>query len=375
MNMRSPTLKQAIYLSLYLALAGCGGGAQTDVPPPAPAPAPAPDPGLPPPGPKSGAWDKVKAELDAFSVGNAAIIVGTASGVRLRYEKGSFKLTDRHAVASASKMMAGLTILKLVEDGRMSMSDHPQKYLSYWTTDPADRRSRVTLGQLLGFTSGFNITDTPGGCVSEPATTLQLCAREYYDQGVNSEPGSAFGYSNGHLEIAGAMAEIAGGQPFSTLFRDKVANPLGMGVTSGIVFPSTANPRPSGGGVSTGEEYAKMLEGVLDNRLLSNLTNFTTDQTTAVTFLFRPQGTFDNGDWHYAAASWRECDVTPYNATCAAQKLISSPGAFGWTPWIDFDKGYYAIICMEGPTGSSTISIALEQKLQPLIEAALAAGG
>jgi CubicO group peptidase (beta-lactamase class C family) len=63
-------------------------------------------------------WAAVKMELDNFSVANAALIVGNGTGVRLRYEKGIFKLTDTHLVASASKMMSGLTILKLVDEGR-----------------------------------------------------------------------------------------------------------------------------------------------------------------------------------------------------------------------------------------------------------------
>jgi serine-type D-Ala-D-Ala carboxypeptidase/endopeptidase len=320
-------------------------------------------------------WAAVKMELDNFSVANAALIVGNGTGVRLRYEKGIFKLTDTHLVASASKMMSGLTILKLVDEGRLSLSDNPQKYLTYWTSDPADPRSRITLGQLLAFTSGFNTTDTPSNCVSNATTTLQACAQEFYNQGITTGPGTAFYYSNAHLHIAAAMAEAATGQGFSALYRSKVAVPLAIGTVSGINFPSTSNPRPSGGGTSTGEEYAKMLDGVLAGRLLASNANFINDQTVGVTFGFRPSGTYEYGDWHYAAASWRECDVTPFDASCTARRIISSPGAFGWTPWIDFDKGYYAVIAMEGPSGSNTISIALEQRLQPLIEAALAAGG
>jgi serine-type D-Ala-D-Ala carboxypeptidase/endopeptidase len=366
----------AIALSLIVTLTSCGGGdtAGSLSPPSAPAPSPPP-----PPPPVTDKWAAVKAELDNFSVANAGIIIGNAQGVRLRYEKGTFKLTDTHLVASASKMMAGLTILKMVQDGQMSLTDNPQKYLPYWTTNAADPRSRITLAQLLGFVSGFNQSDTPSNCISNPNTTLQLCAQDYYNQGISSVPGASFAYGNAHLEIAGAMAEIAGGKPFSQLYRDKVANPLAIGQVSGINFPSATNPRVAGGGTSTGEEYAKMLDGVLRNQLFnaSTQTTFQTDQTASVSFIFRPAAATNTGDWHYAAASWRECDSTPFNSQCAASRVISSPGLFGWTPWIDFDNGYYAIITMEGPTttDSSPISVALEQRVQPLIVAALAAGG
>lgn len=361
-----------IVLTLIIMLSACGGGSTGGgngggiaQPPPAPPP------------PVTDKWAAVKAELDAFPVPNAALIVGTRIGVRLRYEKGNFKLTDTHLVASASKMMAGLTILKMVEDGQMSMTDNPQKFLPYWTTSPSDPRSSITLAQLLGFTSGFNLSETPVDCIDNPNTTLQACAQIYYTQGITTTPGAAFVYANGHLEIAGAMAEIAGGKPFSQLFRDKVGIPLAIGTVSGIYFPSPANPRIAGGGISTGEEYAKMLNGVLSGRALASLANFQTDQTANVSFIYRPPAAINSGDWHYAAASWRECDTVVFGAACAASLTISSPGKFGWTPWIDFDNGYYAIITMEGANDqdSSPISVALEQRLQPLIVAALAAGG
>jgi CubicO group peptidase (beta-lactamase class C family) len=260
----------------------------------------------------------------------------------------------------------------------MALGDHPQKYLPYWTASASDPRSAVTLAQLLGFTSGFDRFDTASGCTTNAATTLQACAQDFYTKGLTYAPGTNFAYGSAHLEVAGAMAEIAGGKPFAQLYRDKVAGPLAIGPTSGFTYPSAANPLIAGGGVSTGEEYAKMLGGVFTNQLLSptGLTTFKTDQTTNVNFAFRP-GATAGGDWHYAAASWYECDFTPFDSRCAASHIISSPGLFGWTPWIDFDTGYYAVIAMEGPgTGdSSAVSVALEQRLQPMIVAALAAGG
>jgi serine-type D-Ala-D-Ala carboxypeptidase/endopeptidase len=365
--MRKKFVGTAIALSLIITLTSCGGDSSGSVTPPPP-----------PPPAVADKWAAVKAELDAFSVPNAALIIGSKTGgVRLRYEKGNFKLTDRHLVASASKMMAGLTILKMIEDGQMSLSDNPQKYLPYWTTSPTDPRSRITLAQLLAFTSGFNQSETAVDCIGNPNTTLQACAQVYYDQGITTAPGASFVYGNAHLEIAGAMAEIAGGKPFSQLFKDKVSTRLAIGQVSAIDFPSAANPRVAGGGTSTGEEYAKMLDAVLGGRALNNLTTFQTDQTANVSFIFRPSAATNTGDWHYAAASWRECDAPVFGTVCAATKIISSPGKFGWTPWIDFDNNYYAIIAMEGDNtlDSSAISVALEQRLQPLIVAALAAGG
>jgi hypothetical protein len=53
---------------------------------------------------------------------------------------------------------------------------------------------------------------------------------------------------------------------------------------------------------------------------------------------------------------------------------LSSPGAFGFTPWLDRDVGYYAILGMEvseSNNGVVSFSVSLAQQLKPLIREAL----
>jgi serine-type D-Ala-D-Ala carboxypeptidase/endopeptidase len=74
-------------------------------------------------------------------------------------------------------------------------------------------------------------------------------------------------------------------------------------------------------------------------------------------------------DMKYGLTAWLEC-TTPATG-CAS---ISSPGAFGFTPWIDREAGYYAILGMETTSTQGEIvnwAVALEQQLKPLIFAAI----
>ena len=48
-----------------------------------------------------------------------------------------------------------MILMRLVEEGVLSLSDNPQDYLSFWTESSDDARSRITLAHLLSFTSGF----------------------------------------------------------------------------------------------------------------------------------------------------------------------------------------------------------------------------
>lgn len=351
---------------LLLPLAACSGSGEGSSEPPPPMAAPAP----------SDPWAPVREAFFEIAFDNAVLIVGDASGVLFTAEKGVLTTRSEVRSASSAKLLAGATIYRMVEDGDLSLTDHPQTYLSYWTDEPADPRSEVTLAQLLGFTSGFNFPPAAGGCIGNPFTTLQACAREFYERGLTTAPGTAFYYGPAHLQIAGAIAEIAGGSSFNDLFRQRIADPLGLDPSFRFDTPSVDNPRVAGGATITGDDYAVVLRAILDGTLFTDIDEFTRDRTDGLIFLFVPDATeVEDRDWHYAAGAWRECDDPEFSADCAAEIVISSPGAFGVTPWIDFDNGYFGIIVADEPvTGSvepSVESVRVEQALQPLIEDAI----
>lgn len=73
--------------------------------------------------------------------------------------------------------------------------------------------------------------------------------------------------------------------------------------------------------------------------------------------------------FRYGLGAWLQC-ATPATG-CAS---LSSPGAFGFTPWINRDAGYYATVAMEEGIGSgASFGIALAVLLDPHIRTALAA--
>src|SRR3546814_14671070 len=71
------------------------------------------------------------------------------------------------------------------------------------------------------------------------------------------------------------------------------------------------------------------------------MTAFTQPRTIGLPRVFVPASTVN---WEYALGSFVECD-TP--SACATSKINSSPGAYGWTGWIDRETGYYALIATE----------------------------
>jgi hypothetical protein len=69
--------------------------------------------------------------------------------------------------------------------------------------------------------------------------------------------------------------------------------------------------------------------------------------------------------YHYGLACWLETTKPREGST-----VVSSAGAFGFTPWVDRQAGYYAIFGMEMLNGAR-FSFPIEQELQPLIRGAL----
>ncbi|MFK8052160.1 MAG: serine hydrolase domain-containing protein [Woeseiaceae bacterium] len=318
-------------------------------------------------------WAPIIEALDNDAVTDLALIVGNAAGEQFRYQKGSFDVTASYNIASASKWLTSATILTLVEQGIMDLADQPQDYLTYWTDEPSDPRSAITLAQLLSFTAGFQRSPIEGGCIGEETVSLADCVAEWYAIGVDATPGTTFHYGPVHMQVAAAMAEVATGQSWGEIVAQTLAAPLGA---NSLVFDGN-NPRASGGATANAIDYALFLEAQLTGALLPlTFTELATERTTLLTLSSRPAAvTANNVDWHYGLGVWRECPELVWDASCTVRTLVSSPGAFGWYPWIDADEGYYAVLAMEEPitltSSPSEDAVKLGAQLQPLITDAL----
>lgn len=362
-------IKQSISV-LALALMACGGssGGGGITPPIAMPP--------PPPPPASPDFTQVQAEVDRFSVADMAILIGDETGVLFRYEKGSFTSSDIVNIASATKLITGLGVWSLIEDGQLSETDNPQDYIAGWTGETTDSRTKITLSQLLSFTSGFNDSPAGYGCQGDENFTLRACVTLSYIGGVDTVPGEAFSYGPEHMQIAALMAREKTGTDLKDTIRSEIFDPLGVRAVMGFDPGLGDNPRYSGGMLGSADDYAKILTAILSGNLVSDRAALLRDRTTGTsTAYLLPALENTMLDWHYGFGFWIECDSVPFQASCNEQPTISSPGAFGFLPWVDFKEGYWAILAMREPIGigqsPSTKSVELEQILQPMIAAQL----
>ena len=320
-------------------------------------------------------WAEVRATVDAHEVPDLTLLVGDATGTLFVHEKGASTADTAYRIASATKWVTAATIMTLVEAGTMSLSDRPQDYLEFWTSDAADARSRVTLEQLLSFTSGYRGRPGLVPCTTDPDSSLDECVRSVYDGYHQYEPGTTYFYGPAHMHTAARMAEVATGSTWQQLVIDQIAEPLGFADTISWALAGPDHPMPSGGLRTTGAAYARFLQAIASGEILAaSRADMATQRTADLVIAYSPVGA-DIGPWTYGLGQWRECADTAWTDACDELQISSSPGAYGFYPWYDHATGYWAVLATELPLTADSqpteIMVPLGVALQPQIVAAL----
>jgi len=215
-------------------------------------------------------------------------------------------LGTRFAVASITKMATAIAALRLVERGLVRL-DQPLTEVLPREHQPAALTPSHTLHHLLSHTSGLanyhddadptltsfvaNWDRLPTYHVRGPADMLPLLR----DLPAVSPPGHAYAYSDGGYILAGLVIEAATGRPYPRVVADEVFEPAGMvdtavealddepvrmatgyitdpGSPKGWktnVFSVTAMGMPDGGMITTVRDLVRMIEALLDGRLLA----------------------------------------------------------------------------------------------------------
>jgi len=318
----------------------------------------------------------VRDRVDRFAIPDVAIIIGDERGVLFRHQRGAMT-TDRVVfIASASKLLLGTTAWLLVEDRVFAPTTKASALIDFWSLDPVDPRSAVTFEQLFAFTSGFNGTSEQSSCIGSVSYSLRRCVQEIYNGGTDSLPNGSFNYGNEHMQIAAQMMVQARGRSVDTIMRERLFDRLGVSSDTRYTLGAGDNPTYAGGMRSSGEDYARVLAAILKGDIFLDRPGFLTDRTGSRPLATVPPAISRNRlSWRYGWGFWKECSGPSYRESCNVAPVISSAGAFGFTPWVDFSRGYWAIIIMEEPLNRgydpAELSISLEQELQPLIASAL----
>jgi D-alanyl-D-alanine carboxypeptidase len=154
------------------------------------------------------------------------------------------KLTPdtRFGIASITKFLATLAVLKLVEEKKLALDAPITAVLKDYRRDTGDK---LTLNHLLS-----NTTGVPNGFIAAvkqdvAVMTLELptteAVKRYASGDLAFEPGSKFDYSLTNWILVRAVIEAAAGAPMEEVIAGRVLKPLGMKDT-GRLLPSMIGP-------------------------------------------------------------------------------------------------------------------------------------
>lgn len=132
---------------------------------------------------------------------------------------------DPVRVASISKLVVGIAVMRLVEEGRLDLDADVAPVLGWRLRNPAFPDTPVTLRQLLSHTS--SLTDTVDYVLPLDADMAAVLADpKAWD--ASHAPGAYFRYANFNTPVVAAVMERATGERFDLLMKRLVLDPLGL---------------------------------------------------------------------------------------------------------------------------------------------------
>jgi len=132
-----------------------------------------------------------------------------------------------YRIGSITKQFTSAAIMRLMEQGKLSLDDTLQKFLPNF---PA-QGNRVTVRHLLNHTSGIKSYTSLGPKWARvvrldlaPDSLVALFANEPFD----FKPGDAWRYDNSGYFLLGMIIEKISGKPYGQYLQDELFTPLGL---------------------------------------------------------------------------------------------------------------------------------------------------
>ena len=307
-------------------------------------------------------------EEDAFD-GASIIIVNTTTGTLHRASFGNQTSEDIVLLASVSKVPSVSLLMALENDPAVNFDmDTPiENYLPWSGVYPG-----ISTAQLVGNISGIpglfaasrygpHLCQYASAGQFPNAEQLQDCARVIYQTPLEGTvpPGTAFDYGGSQWHLAGAVAEIVGGDSWNNLFRRYITEPCELEVfeygnmlfnpASWAGFPDSLlgrdNPNIEGGAISNIDDLGKLLRMHLNDGLCGN--NRVISEQQAQRMRLDIGTDLGSREWlnygrGYGLGWW-----VPPPEEGKEPSFFDDPGAFGSISWIDTERGYGAFIALE----------------------------
>jgi CubicO group peptidase (beta-lactamase class C family) len=164
------------------------------------------------------------ASLSVAAIRNGRVVYQRQFGVRHIGKADFANASTLYRVASITKLVTALGVMRLVEEGKLDLDEDISKYLGTSVRNPHFPAVPITLRMLLSHTSSLR---DDAGYVSVPGQDLRaflLGGGKMWS--AKAPPGAYFTYCNLASGVVGTIMEKATGERFDRLMRRLVIEPL-----------------------------------------------------------------------------------------------------------------------------------------------------
>jgi serine-type D-Ala-D-Ala carboxypeptidase/endopeptidase len=144
-------------------------------------------------------------------------------------------------IGSISKVFTATVLAQLVQEGKLSLDDHAQKFLPSAVHLPTRDGKAITLGNLSEQNSGLPRMPSNFHPANEANPYADYSLAQLYEflssYQLTRDPGASFEYSNMGVGLLGNILSLATGKSYEELERERVWNPLGMTHTAITLTP------------------------------------------------------------------------------------------------------------------------------------------
>lgn len=276
-------------------------------------------------------------------IGNEITIIVNKDGKNIYIrEVPEFKLKNPAPVNSVSRWFTAALVMIYVDEGKISLDDKVGKYLPIFNTY---LKGYITIRQCLANTTGIR---------AEAAGIMKLAEKKRFEnleaevnnivskKDIQDNAGTAYFYSDLGTVIAGRVLEVVGKKSFDQLAQQKLFRPLGMRNSS--FYAEKGSVDPASGATSSAFDMINFMTMLMNKGMFNGkkvLSEGSVDEMLKKQFTDQPVKYVPKelASFIPVPGAWME------EADASGKPVVlSSPGFSGVIPWINFDKGYTAVI-------------------------------
>ena len=176
------------------------------------------------------------AGLQLLVVRDGQTVYEYANGFARLTEVGEVPLGLDHKarIASISKLVAAVGLMRLVEAGKVDLDEDVSSYVGFTLRNPAFPGDKITLRMLLSHTSSIRDGSYYWLESGQHFEDFFLTGRPHFENGAHFASadgqglGDYFTYANLNFGVVAAVIERVSGQRFDRYMRQEVLEPLGL---------------------------------------------------------------------------------------------------------------------------------------------------